>query len=210
MVSHLFRLSTLLLLTAGQVAAGAITIYTTGGTPPGYDPQSVDAWDILPSGIQAVAIEFNPSATSKLGEIELPIASVSGSGAAELEILSNTGGRPGSIIESWQLALGTTVSEVTVNSVLNPTLSHGTNYWVAVTTTGSLEVNWYTNSGFVRNADLFLGSWQNSSQSVKPAVEIFSASAPEPASHGLVAIGGLAAFVMGYRRRRRETGKKSY
>jgi hypothetical protein len=174
----------------------ATALYTTGGVPPAYDPQSVDAWDILPSGIQAVAVEFNPSVTGTLGVIELPVAEVAGTGSIVVKLLTNSAGAPGSVIESWTPTVGTSVAMISLTSVLQPTLIHGTNYWVSLTTTGSLEANWYTNTALLRGADLFVGSWVSSSGSTKPAVAILSQTVPEPAAGALAAAGFLAAVAL--------------
>jgi hypothetical protein len=194
MVASLFKcLGTAMVLVISPLSA--TTLFTTGSVPPSFDNLSVNAWDILPSGIQAVALEFNPSVTSVFGQIELPLASVSGSGSVVVELMTNSGGAPGSVIESWTPSIGSTSAMVTVSSAVLPTLKHGTNYWVAVTTTGSLEVNWFTTTTNIRGADLFLGSWVSSSGSTKPAVAVLSFAAPEPSTGGLASAALLAVLV---------------
>ncbi len=171
------------------------TLYTTGGTPPDFDNQPVNAWDIKPSSIQAVAVQFDPSVTASFGQIEVPIDSVSGTGSVVVDLLSDSGGKPGSVIESWTPAVTSSVAMITLSSVSHPTLTHGTNYWVEVTTTGSLEANWYIATSNLRGADLMIGGpWFDSTGSSTPSLAVLSEESPEPSTAILTLAGLLAAL----------------
>ena len=186
--------------------SAATTLYTTGGAPPTWDDVQQNAWDILPSAIQGVAVEFDPSVTAKLGQIELPIDLVSGTGSVVVSILAD--GLPGTVLESWTPDLTTSISMITLTSVLNPTLSQGTNYWLEVTTTGNEEANWYIATTNVRGAGILIdGNWSYSAGSSTPALAILSESAPEPPTSVLTSAGLLAALAAASFRNRRKSPK---
>jgi hypothetical protein len=84
------------------------------------------------------AIAFTPSTTAALADIGITLAYVSGQNSATIQLLNDSGGLPGSLIESWtvnnlsmfQKNTPTTATFVTSNS--NPILDAGQQYWVAV------------------------------------------------------------------------------
>src|ERR1700747_1683597 len=47
------------------------------------------------------AIAFTPSETAALGDIGIALAYVSGQNSATIQLLSDSGGLPGSLMESW-------------------------------------------------------------------------------------------------------------
>lgn len=184
-----FRFAFIALIGLSRLSAS--TVYTTGGTPVTYD--TLNAWNIGPfSSFAAVAETFTPTSTAILGEIDVPVDQASGTGNLVVQILANgAGDTPGTVVESITMTVGTTRSLVALQSSLHPTLQSGTKYWVDVTTTGSLTLNWFVASDLnLRSTDmLFSGSWVASSQSTKGAVGILSQTIPEPSTFAMAVLG---------------------
>jgi hypothetical protein len=84
------------------------------------------------------AIAFTPSETAALSDIGIALAYASGQNSATIQLLSDSGGLPGSLIESWTVndliafQFGTPVPATFVTSNSNPILDAGQQYWVAV------------------------------------------------------------------------------
>ena len=84
------------------------------------------------------AISFTPSETAALTDIGITLAYVSGQNSATIQLLSDSGGLPGSVMESWTannlptFQLFTPVPATFVSSNSNPILDAGQEYWVAV------------------------------------------------------------------------------
>jgi hypothetical protein len=84
------------------------------------------------------AIAFTPSTNAALTDIGVALGYVSGQNWATIELLGDSGGLPGSLIESWtvsnlptwQYNVATPATFVTSGS--NPILDAGQQYWVAV------------------------------------------------------------------------------
>lgn len=184
-------------------AASATLLYTTNdandndscGSPLAYSCNNANP--IGPAeGFTGMAESFSPALTSPLGQIEVPVDAISGTGNLVVNITSDGGGVPGPTIEeSLSATAPGTASLVTLTSVLHPTLTSGTTYWVVVTTSGTLNINWFVASDLnLRNADFFSsGAWHASSGSTKGSAEI-DGLAPEPSSVTLAAMG--VAFIL--------------
>ena len=194
-------------------AASATLLYSTNdandnefGTPCG-SPLTYSCLNANPigpaEGFTAMSESFSPAVTALLGQIEVPVDAISGTGNLVVEITSDGGGVPGPTIEeSLSAAAPGTASLVTLTSALHPTLTAGTTYWVVVTTSGTLNINWFVASDLnLRNADFFSsGTWNPSSSSTKGSVEI-DGLAPEPSSVALAAMGIAFVLIRAMRRR---------
>jgi hypothetical protein len=193
-------------------AASATVLYTTNdandsefGTPCGspLTYNCINANAIGPAeSFTAVSESFSPAVTALLGQIEVPVDAISGVGNLVVEITSDGGGIPGPIVkESLSATAPATASLVTLTSILHPTLTAGTTYWIVVTTSGTLNINWFVASDLnLRSADFFSsGSWNASSGSTKGSAEV-DGLAPEPSSVALAAM-GIAFFVIQAKRR---------
>jgi hypothetical protein len=104
------------------------------GHTPSYSPG--DTGDVFG------ATGFTPSQEFQLTSIQIALGYVAGfpsngPNEADVSLVSDTGGLPGSTIESWQLTdlPATTFPSplITVSSVLNPILLPGNQYWVIAT-----------------------------------------------------------------------------
>jgi hypothetical protein len=166
-------------------ALSASTIYTTGGTPLLFSAVLANAWQIgSTQSFRAVA--------------------VSGTGNMVVEIASNVAGKPGTILETITATAPSTPKIVSLQSVLKPTLSAGTTYWLVVTDTGTLDLAWMTGPN-VRGVDINIGgNWVASSGSTRGVADILSAPpvTPVPEFPPASMLGfGLCAISMAWRRR---------
>lgn len=105
--------------------------YDTGNANDVYGP-SVSA-----SNPRACAFPFTPSATYQFASAELPLGvNVFGSGPPTIvvELLSDNGGLPGTVLESFtftNLVKSYSDKIVQATSILHPVLQLGTQYWLA-------------------------------------------------------------------------------
>jgi hypothetical protein len=96
------------------------------------------------------AFAFTPAADYTLDSIDLALTWLGGTNAADVWLMSDEGGAPGSILESFLISSLPTFNTTntlltTADSTLNPLLSAGVQYWVASSAhsaDGSLSFNW--------------------------------------------------------------------
>ena len=97
-----------------------------------------------------IAAPFTPAASYTLSGIDLALANVGGTNGAVINLRSNSGGQPGSILQTWTVSgLSSYLSWVvaSVNSTSNVTLQSGQMYWVEVEPLAPDTMNyWATNS----------------------------------------------------------------
>jgi hypothetical protein len=90
----------------------------------------------LPLGSVAIGTAFTPTGPNyKLSQIQALLSLDSGVNDMTLRLYQGSGDVPGSLLESWHLVnvLGSTPSIVTVDSVKNPKLVAGQQYWITAT-----------------------------------------------------------------------------
>jgi hypothetical protein len=104
----------------------------------------------LPYTSQDYAIAFTPSSNTRLNTIELPLALSSGISSLTINFLTDNGGIPGTLLESWtdpdhdRLKLSPAL--LTFTSVQHPSLTGGKPYWItaSVTDPGPTDVSrWF-------------------------------------------------------------------
>jgi hypothetical protein len=96
-------------------------------------------------------IAFTPSSNTRLNTIELPMSLSSGVSSLAINLLTDNGGVPGTVLESWgdpnhDLLRSTTPAIVRFTSVLQPALSAGKQYWItaSVVNPGPTDTSkWY-------------------------------------------------------------------
>ncbi|MCK5506187.1 MAG: PEP-CTERM sorting domain-containing protein [Thermodesulfovibrionia bacterium] len=189
-------------------SAGADTVFSNFGSGDAYNETS--AWiirgDNYTNNNFDEAFAFTPLTYDyTLDTIELAVGIAGGVNELDVWLMSDTGGQPGSIIESFnfnnQMANAYDGGSILLaNSTLNPVLSAGTQYWLAADAPQSdSNIRWFTNStsdfGPIASR-LNLDPW-NTSTGIRSAFRISGTVVPEPVSTILFVTGGAT---LGFRR----------
>lgn len=100
-----------------------------------------------PAVTRYIAAPFVPGSTFTLSEIALPVSYNSGTNGAVISLMTNSGGLPGAVLESWSVTNLPGAPVVTsVSSKVNPVLQAGQTYWLEVQPLAAdTLVVWYTN-----------------------------------------------------------------
>jgi len=180
------------------------------GHTPSYSPG--DAGDVFG------ATGFTPSEEFQLTSIQLALGYVAGfpsngPNEATVSLVSDSGGLPGSTIESWQLTdLPTTFPAplTTISSVLNPILLPGNQYWIIATAGPDTFDTWtFTLAGSIFSplaVDETLNGvdsgWELNGSGRQGVLVISGDAVPEPASLALtvLALLSLTAYRGRFRR----------
>jgi len=202
----------LVLLSVGVSSAwGSVTIYSNLG--PG------DTYDTLVHGIMgppwggisyAIPLSFTASGDLILEQVEVAVSLKEGDNQINVAIMTDVGNLPGAVIESWSLVgamglFGTNPPLVVATSVVQPALSPGTQYWLAVSATGATWAYWHQNItgdvGLIAYT-MSSGPWQTGGGYRGAARVTGSPIVPAPGAISLVLI-GLGALRL--RRHRRQS-----
>ena len=192
---------------ASQLSAAPGTIFSNFG-PGGTFGSSLQRYDCdMTCGFMSAP--FTASASGQLTSIQLPIDS--NNSPITIALYTSSGGAPGTLLESWTTAVPATETLVTVTSVLNPTLSAGSQYWIVFTvpaTTGE-DIQWFQNL-IGQTGGLFFGTSLTAQTHVfaanpLPAIQVLgNLSGPPPVplpptlllTLGGLALAGLTFFTM--------------
>lgn len=191
-----------LLFVACGVCLHAGAIYTDLGSSDSY---------LTPGGLGIgggnsglVGTQFTATATGNLMQILAPIDD--SIGQVTLDLYVDSGGLPGTLLESWSnFAVGTDLSTIplsTVTSVVQPLLTAGDKYWFLVSF-GSDVVEWGESSTIATGG--MWSSFNTSTANLTPiytsgpplAIELDATTVsgvPEPETFGLLAAGLLAIW----------------
>ena len=209
-------LATLVLLltaaNAGPVLAGII--FNDYGPAYTYNIEVGDTVSGATSvrGSVAEAFEFTPASTEAVTSVDFGIGYASGTNSVTVDLMTDNGGVPGSVLESYSFAglgpFGSQDPPLTALSLSNPILAAGTNYWV-VGFPGASDTYaaWNWNDQAVTGPGEFStdggSTWSVPTPNVSMgAFEIFGTAVPEPASLVLFGIGIAGLAVFGRRRRK--------
>jgi hypothetical protein len=188
-------------------AAGAATLFTDFG--PGQTYNTSTSWTIAGSGTafhQSIASSFTPSVTATLDSLDLGVNVFAGTTSFTVEITADSSGAPGAVLESFSLTGITGSATVrSLTSVLHPSLSSLSTYWIAVfpggtTTFGGWNLNSVGRTGFDSSANDG-STWSGPFTGASPAFDVIGTpTVPEPTTWVLLAA-PLAAMLW-FRRRR--------
>jgi len=200
-----------LMLAASQAHAGTVVVADTLG--PG-DSYSGGSWSVRgpDSGSvnQNIAASFTPTSDATLDSVDLALVLNAGTSSVLVRLLADSAGLPdeASVLESWTLSIGAS-SVYSVSSVVGPTLTQGTKYWVGVFPGASdTWAGWHLNDqGFTGFAVKSTGAWSSVPSESTPAfrvtaTEVSVVPLPSSALIGVCLLGAL--FVIGRLRSERE------
>jgi hypothetical protein len=177
-----------------------------GDTYDGTQGYSVSAIGSEAAMEVAQAMPFTPTSSASLRSIELAVQLASGTNAVNVQLLNDNGNSPGSVIETY-LAVDQMVpfdmtsagSLVKVDSLINPVLTAGTQYWVAAFP-GAPD-NWsiwtLSNSDVRPTAESLDGGVTWTVFPSSPVAAFRVNAVPEPASltiSSLLVVAGLAVY----------------
>ena len=172
--------------TLGQGGSGSST-GTNGSAASSPTPSSVlnnigsnDGLEQAIAQDQGLAVGFTPTANTSISSVTVRLTTISSSQTSQvsLGLYSTTGGKPGSLVQSFTLSSPATFSgsgsaaNYTYQASSNATLTGGQTYWVVLGYTGTDEFTWsanfplipYTTSG-ATFVGTFISNFFNSSPS---------------------------------------------
>jgi PEP-CTERM motif len=190
--------------------APAAVIFTNFGPSLSYDiTQGNPVGNDFAGDTAAEGDSFIPTANAAFASVQLALSCVVGCPAADtftVALTADNADAPGAAIESF-LFSGTTLSALGINnapimatSVLKPTLTAGTRYWITVSSSLTYALAWNNNttSSTVDQAVSSDGgaSWFSPSGMTPSAFQVNSAAtAPEPSTVLLLSGGLLLGFL---------------
>jgi hypothetical protein len=129
---------------------------STGALPAGVSLTTANGWCITGASTpdcgatvtRYIAAPFTPSSSFTVSGLSLLLGYVGGTNGVVINLMSNSAGVPGTVLESWSASnLASGPNTISVSSKLNPTLSAGQTYWVEVTPAAAdTTAFWYTNN----------------------------------------------------------------
>jgi len=184
--------------------------FSTFGPGQSFQTATNTGWSVYdtPTGFQQVASSFAPTATFTLTQIDVAASYLSGPNQITVELLSNAGGTPGSVIESWTLtglpqAFNGSFTPEALTAAPGITLMEGTTYWLELLTSDGTVALWNYSPNITGTTDV-LGnvtgpSWVADSNQYVPAYDVQgTTAAPEPSalpmlSAGIILLGLVVA-----------------
>jgi hypothetical protein len=157
------------------------------------------------NGSNGPGLEGTTFITTGGGTLSSIFLAVDGTVDDSVGLYTDSGGQPGTLLESWSLTFAppfsSVPSAVTLTSVDQPFLSSGTQYWLVVSTPTPLsEIGWAEN-----DENVIGGRWISSTSvnalvqdlpgDTTPGIQLNSSSAPEPATELLIGVGGLVLLL---------------
>lgn len=160
------------------------------------------------------AFSFTPGSTSYFTELDVALGITSGANSVTVELMSDSGGQPGSVLQSWSVnglpSLGTCCALQTLLGNGTIPLTSGTPYWVAVLPAGAdTRAGWNLNSTGAAGTQFEnqgAGWFQYSTSQALGAFEVQGVQnpgtgVPEPGTAVLTLAAGMLALLGKLRRR---------
>jgi hypothetical protein len=154
------------------------------------------------------AVPFTPTSTALVTAFEAPLGAATGPNQLQAFLYGDASGAPGSIIESFTVSglptFGFPFPLVTVNSVLDPLLTAGHQYWIGATggpaTFGMWSLNLFQGNAADGGASMevlngIAQSWVVGSGERTGALEVVGTIIPEP-SYTVLCACVLLSFVV--------------
>jgi hypothetical protein len=172
--------------------------YSAGG----YSVSGLGMTVLPPKGFgAAIASSFTPTRNFLFDSVELPLVWFSGTNSFIVALMSDAGGRPGTILESFAADGLPPFANPAIDSFISTThapLNAGTTYWiVAMPVAGDTAGFWLANTtgatGYSRTANDSL-TWQPQ-LAASPAFEVDGMPVPAPPSLVLAALGAILLLV---------------
>ncbi|MDE1921616.1 MAG: PEP-CTERM sorting domain-containing protein [Candidatus Omnitrophica bacterium] len=144
----LLSFTAFLIMFTGQ--AKADIVYSNIFGTPGYSSNS--GWLIGTPLNYEQGESFTPTANYTLTNIELAAGNIYGTNSINVQLMNDNSGQPGSILESFSFSslgpFGSTYPLLSANSVLDPTLDAGKQYWLVASPPDSSSAEaWNWNIG---------------------------------------------------------------
>ena len=191
------------------VAAGPIVVYSTLSPTGTYNAgATTNIQGTNNPSLQNYAAPFTPAVTVPLDTVELGLTSLSAVDIVEVVLMSSSGAIPDAVIESFGTfsgfpQFGTTDNFlVTATSSLQPQLTAGTEYWVAVLAANADTKAGWNHSFLDGPVAIDHGSgWVSQANNDLPPLRV--TGIPEPSALTLAGLGLLGLAAYGWRRRKR-------
>jgi hypothetical protein len=178
-----------------MTAKGTVLYSTNGTVSPGFSTASGSTASRTAGTTLAFAMEFTPTITGTLDSISVGIISLTaGISTIDFLVTTNSGGVPGTTLDTLHVPLTTSNALQTANSNNHPLLTAGTLYWLEITAPATIgNVRWDL-AAPVTSGTTWNSISNASSSGSLDAFELTGTTTPEPATFVFAACGlaGLA------------------
>ena len=157
-------------------------------------------------GYLASAFSFTAPGDTTFSELRIALELMQGANAVTVSLMSNSGGLPGSALESWNVTglpmMGTCCTLQTLAGSGTTALTAGTLYWVAVFPAASDMIAVWSFNSTGATGTFFGNSGTGWSGNIVDAVGAFEIQGvPEPGTAALTLAAGMLALLSRLRRR---------